>query len=148
VLRKDVTENIIVWDTTTVPNGTYFVRVIASDAPSNSSATALTGELDSAAFDIDNTPPTFASAAARVDGNRTVVTLDVKDDQSAIQRVEYSVDGEIWNAVFPVDGIADSRSEHYEIAIEGRVAARGITIRAIDSMNNVSTTQVDSPAAR
>ncbi len=33
VLRKDVTETILVWDTTTVPNGTYFVRVIASDAP-------------------------------------------------------------------------------------------------------------------
>jgi hypothetical protein len=148
VLRKDVTENIIVWDTSTVPNGTYFVRVIASDAPSNSSATALTGELDSSAFDIDNTPPTFASANARVDGNRTVITLDVKDEQSAIQRVEYSVDGEVWNAVFPVDGIADSRSEHYEIAIEGRIAARGVTIRAIDSMNNVSTTQVDPPGGR
>jgi hypothetical protein len=148
VLRKDVAENIIVWDTTTVPNGTYFVRVIASDAPSNSAVTALTGELDSAAFDIDNTPPTFAAATSRVDGNRTIVTLDVKDEQSAIQRVEYSVDGEVWNAVFPVDGIADSRSEHYEIAIEGRIPTRGITIRAMDSMNNVSTTQIDPPAGR
>ncbi len=27
VLRKDITETILVWDTTTVPNGTYFVRV-------------------------------------------------------------------------------------------------------------------------
>ena len=148
VLRKDVTENIIVWDTTTVPNGTYFVRVIASDAPSNSASTALTGELDSAAFDIDNTPPTFSSASARIDGSRTVVTLDVKDDQSTIQRVEYSIDGEVWYSVFPVDGIADSKSEHYEIAIEGRIPGRGVTIRAIDSMNNIATTQVDAPAAR
>jgi len=111
VLRKDVIESILVWDTTTVPNGTYFVRVIASDAPSNSGATALTGELDSFAFDIDNTPPIFASASARLDGNRAIVTFDVRDDHSPIQRVEYSLDGEQWNAVFPTDGIADSRSE-------------------------------------
>ena len=35
VLREDVDDTVLVWDTTTVPNGTYFVRVIASDAPSN-----------------------------------------------------------------------------------------------------------------
>jgi sugar lactone lactonase YvrE len=145
VLRKDLTESILVWDTSTVPNGTYFVRVIASDGPSNSASTALTGELDSAAFDIDNTPPTFSAAAARLDGNRTIVSFDVKDDQSPVQRVEYSDDGEEWRAVFPVDGIADSRSEHYELALAGRIGSRGITIRAIDSMNNVSTTQVDAP---
>jgi hypothetical protein len=148
VLRKNVAESIIVWDTTTVPNGTYFVRVVASDAPSNSSATALTGELDSTAFDVDNTPPVFSSAVARIDGNRTVITVDVKDDQSAIQRVEYSQDGEEWTAVFPTDGIADSRSEHYEIVIEGRLTPRGVTLRALDSMNNISTTQVEAPAAR
>jgi hypothetical protein len=77
-----------------------------------------------------------------------VVTLDVKDDQSAIQRVGIFGRRRNLECGVPVDGIADSRSEHYEIAIEGRVAARGITIRAIDSMNNVSTTQVESPAAR
>ena len=32
-LRRDVADTILVWDTTTVPNGTYFVKVVASDAP-------------------------------------------------------------------------------------------------------------------
>ena len=110
-------------------------------------ATALTGELGSNAFDIDNTPPVFSAAVARVDGNRTLVTVDVRDDQSAISKVEYSQNGEEWTAVFPTDGIADSRAEHYEISIDGRVGPRGITLRAIDAMNNVSTTQVEVPAA-
>ena len=146
VLRKNLSETILVWDTTTVPNGTYFVRVIASDAPSNSGATALTGELDSNAFDVDNTPPVFSAAVARIDGTRTLVAVDVRDDQSAISKVEYSQNGEEWTAVFPTDGIADSRAEHYEIAIDGRVGPRGITLRAIDAMNNVSTTQVEVSA--
>ncbi|HUR35166.1 MAG TPA: hypothetical protein VM032_15290 [Vicinamibacterales bacterium] len=147
-IRSGLTDTILVWDTTTVPNGTYFVRVIASDSPSNAGATALTGELDSAPFDIDNTPPVFAGAAARVDGARTVVNFTVRDDQSSIQRVEFSQDGEEWKTVFPIDGIADSKSEQYELAVEGRIGARGLTLRAVDAMNNVSTTQVEAPAAR
>ena len=39
-LRKAIPETILVWDTTTVPNGTYFVKIVASDAPANSAADA------------------------------------------------------------------------------------------------------------
>src|SRR5439155_25274646 len=56
-LRRNVTESILVWDTATVPNGTYFIKVVASDAPSNPTATALSGDLESSAFEVDNTPP-------------------------------------------------------------------------------------------
>jgi hypothetical protein len=148
LLRDNLTDTILVWDTTTVPNGTYFVRVVASDAPSNSSGTALTGELDSSAFDIDNTPPAFARVAARADGGRTIVAFDVTDDHSPIQRVEYSLDGTEWRAVFPADGIADSRSEHYELTLQDRIPPRGVTLRALDAMNNIATAQVDQPATR
>lgn len=147
-LRSNLTDSILVWDTTTVPNGTYFVRIVASDATSNSSGTALTGEMDSIAFDVDNTPPAVAVGPTRVETNRTVVTFDVRDDHSPIQRVEYSTNGEEWTAVFPADGIADSRSEHYEVSIDGRLGARGLTLRAQDSMNNVATAQVEAPPAR
>jgi len=141
-LRKAVSDSILVWDTTTVPNGTYFVKIVASDAPSNSAGDMLTGEMDSVAFEIDNTPPTFTIGGTRTDRGRTIVSFDVKDDHSPIQRVEYSTDGQHWHAVFPVDGIADSRSEHYELTIEGTLSERGITVRASDTMNNVASTQV------
>jgi hypothetical protein len=147
-LRKTVTESILVWDTTTIPNGTYFVKIVASDAPSNPLATALTGELDSAAFEVDNTPPTITVTNVRASGGRTVITFDVKDDHSPIRGVEYSPDGQRWRGVFPVDGIADSREEHYELPIEGDLGERGITLRASDAMNNVATTHVDAPRRR
>ena len=145
VLRRDFTEAILVWDTTTVPNGTYFVRLVASDSPSNGPDTALTGELESAAFQIDNTPPEILVQRVRFDNGRTLVTLDVKDDNSPILRVEYSQDGQQWRSAFPTDGIADSRLEHYEIGIEGRLGPRGLSLRATDAMNNVATTEVDAP---
>lgn len=143
VLRKDVDDNVLVWDTTTVPNGTYFVRVIASDAPSNAADAALAGELVSTAFEIDNTPPVIAVRATRTENGRARVTFDVTDDHSPIQRVEYSLDGREWKPVFPIDGISDSRQEHYELTLDGPIGVRGLSLRASDSMNNVATAQVN-----
>jgi hypothetical protein len=144
-LRKGVTDTILVWDTTTVANGTYFVRIVASDSPSNSNGAALSGEMDSSAFEIDNTPPTVTIGSVRTERGRTIITFDVKDDHSPIQKVEYSQDGQRWHGVFPVDGIADSRSERYELTIEGDIGDRGVTLRASDAMNNVVAAQVDRP---
>jgi hypothetical protein len=143
VLRDDLTEQIFVWDTTTVPNGTYFVKVVASDRPSNGDDTALAGEMDSAAFEIDNTPPVVSIQTVRADSARPVVTFLVSDDHSPIQRVECSDDGQEWRTVFPVDGIADSRNERYEVALDRPLTPRGLTIRVTDAMNNVVTSQVE-----
>src|SRR3989449_10986627 len=111
VLRRGVDDPILVWDTTTVANGTYFVKVVASDAPSNPVGTVLTGEMDSTAFEIDNTAPDIIVSGVKVERGKTIVTFDVKDDHSPIQRVEFSQDGQRWRGVFPVAGIADSREE-------------------------------------
>ena len=146
-LRRGISDTILAWDTNTVPNGSYFVKVVASDGPSNPPETALAGELESTAFDVDNTPPAIVIANVRADRNRTVVTFDVRDDHSPVQRVEFSEDGQRWRSVFPTDGIADSRQEHYQLVIEGALTARGVTLRAADSMNNVETGHVDRPAS-
>lgn len=148
VLRRDLLEPLLVWDTATVPNGTYFAKIIASDGPSNAAGTALTGDMESVAFDVDNTAPRVTVGNVRVEGARTLVAFDVNDDHSPIQRVEFSADGLTWRSVFPADGIADSRAEHYELAIDGAIGSRGITLRASDALNNVATAQVESPRAR
>lgn len=144
-LRKAVTDSILVWDTTTVANGTYFVKIVASDAPSNPLSLALAGELESSAFDVDNTPPTITVGAVRVERGRTIIPFDVKDDNSAVLKAEFSQDGQRWRGIFPVDGISDSRAEHYELAIDGELGERGLTLRASDAMNNVETIHVDAP---
>ncbi len=142
-LRRGIDDPIFVWDTTTVPNGTYFIRIVASDSPSNPAGTALAGERDSGAFQIDHTPPAISINGVRVNGGRTTVSFVVTDADSTISRVEYSRDGGLkWTAVFPVDGIADSKSERYELSLDGVLGESGITLRASDSMNNTDTTHV------
>jgi hypothetical protein len=139
ILKRGVWDAIFVWDTTSVPDGTYLVRVTASDAPSNAPATALTGEMESASFDIDNTPPRIeAQPAARVAARATIV-FAVRDEQSPVQRVEYSLDASRWRMVYPKDGIPDSRREDFEVTVDESEPGRSVIIRATDAMNNVAT---------
>jgi len=142
-LRQAISDLILVWDTTAVPNGTYIVKIVASDAPSNPGDDALGGDLESSSLEIDNTPPVITASGVRVDRGRSIVSFEVKDDHSPIQRVEVSEDGQRWRGVSPVDGIADSREERYQLTIDGLLTERGLTLRAIDTMNNVAAAHVD-----
>lgn len=98
-------------------NGRYSVRVSASDAQSNSPATALVGTMESTAFEIDNAPPSIAGTAVR---RETIIAFDVRDDHSSVQKADYSLDGDRWMTIYPRDGIADSRVGQYELVLEGR----------------------------
>jgi hypothetical protein len=148
VLKRDLTDPIFVWDTTSVPNGTYLVRIVSSDAPSNPPGSALTADLDSTTFDVDNTPPTIRVTAVRRDKDRTMVTFEVGDDQSPVQRVDYSIDSDQWHRLNPLDGIADSKLERYELTVDGDISSKTIVLRAADTMNNVATARVDTPKVR
>ena len=140
VLRRGLTDAILTWDTTSVPDGTYTIKVSASDGQSSSPATALAGELESTSFDIDNTPPTVTIGPSRVEGGATIATFTVKDGQSPIQRVEYSLDASRWRGVFPRDGLADSREETYELELPG--GETQAIVRANDALGNVATAVV------
>ena len=139
VLKRGLTDPILVWDTTSVPDGTYFIKVAASDAPSNSPGTALVGELESVSFDIDNTPPKIEVQPSARAGAKTTINFVVSDNQSSVQRVEYSLDASRWRVIYPKDGIPDSRREEFEVSLDESEAARSIIIRATDAMNNIAT---------
>ncbi len=138
VLRRELTAPIFAWDTSSVPDGTYAVKIVASDSPSNSPGSALSGERVSPPVDVDNAPPTIALGRARRDGDRVVVPFTVRDAQSAVERVEFSLDSNDWHVVYPTDGIPDSRVEAYEVVIANADVTR-IIIRATDDMKNVTT---------
>ena len=138
-LRRSIWDPIFVWDTTSVPDGTNVVRISASDAPSNAPATSLAGEMESASFDIDNTAPRIEARPATRAGTRSTIAFTVRDDQSPVQRVEYSLDASRWRMVYPKDGIPDSRREEFEVTVDDSEAGRSVIIRATDAMSNVAT---------
>lgn len=140
-LKLDLRETLLVWDTSSVPNGTYVLKVLASDRKSHPVEASLAGELESSSFEIDNVAPTVQIGAVRRDGTRFVVPAGIRDTDSAVSRVEYSLDAQRWQPAFPLDGILDGRSEAFEIRLDADSAGRTLVIRATDALGNVGTGQ-------
>jgi hypothetical protein len=141
-LRAGLSDSIFVWDTTSVADGRYIVKVLASDSPSNAADRALVGDRESDPIEIDNTPPTIATEILR-QGGGIRLGVRVRDARSAIQKVEYSIGGGPWQLIAPVDGLADSPDERYEIPLASEAEAARVMIRATDVLGNI----VAQPAA-
>jgi hypothetical protein len=143
-LRRNLSEPVFTWDTSTVPNGRYVIRVVASDAPDNPPGLALTGSADSASFAVDNTPPTIS---ATVDGTRRNRIHAVVRDDSPVRKLEVSTDGGRWEEVHPRDGIADSSEEAFEITLPAPAGPgpRIVMLRATDILGNMATVRLDVP---
>jgi hypothetical protein len=145
-LRKGLTEAVLAWDTTAVPDGRYLVRVIASDAPENPPSLALAGHEDSRSFQVDNAPPSLV--ASLVDGSSPPrIRATARDAGSSIHRLEISVDAGRWQEVYPRDGINDSTEETYEFPLPAgvRPGPHVVVLRAADRLGNVATGRVDVP---
>ena len=92
-------------------------------------------------FEIDNLSPTVTIGAIRREGTRFVIAAEVKDGDSAVSRVEYSLDAQRWQSAFPRDGILDGRQESFEIRLDGDANGRTLVLRATDALGNVGSGQ-------
>jgi hypothetical protein len=149
-LKDNLDQKFYSWDTTTTPDGAYYLKIAASDAPSNPPALALKTERESERFIVDNTPPViepvkavpFIDYASKSYSSRGVaISFTVRDDTSTVERAQYSVDGGDWILVAPVGGISDALEEHYEFTISAGLSPgeHAIAVRAYDRFENVGT---------
>lgn len=137
-LRQGLLDPLYVWDTTSVADGRYVVRVMASDSPTNAVDRALSGERDSDAIIIDNTPPQITVDVTRT-GGAARLGVRVRDAISPILKVEYSIGGASWTVVYPADGLADSPDERYDIQLPANADPARVVVRATDQMQNASS---------
>lgn len=143
-LKSDLDQKFYSWDTTAMPDGAYYVKIVASDLPSNPPAQALTTERESERFEIDNTPPTIEkletkpSAGPGGKGASVEVRFTATDPSSSIEKAQYSVDGGEWVLLAPTQGISDNRTESYVFTVSGLSAGEHtIAVRAYDRFDNV-----------
>ncbi|MCS7315305.1 MAG: hypothetical protein RMI94_08835 [Bryobacterales bacterium] len=137
LLRDRVRERHLSWDTTAFADGEYLVRIVASDAPDNAAGEALTAELVSDPFLIDNTGPEILQLEAALEGNAIRLRFRARDAVSTISQAECSINGGEWIRLEPVDRIADSQLEAYDVVVpgvEGREFA--IAVRVTDEHDN------------
>jgi hypothetical protein len=148
LLKENLDQKFYSWDTTTLPDGAYYLKIVATDAPSNPPAAALKTERESERFEVDNTPPTieglqassFPIQRSSVVASGVLVKFTARDTSSSIERAQYSLDGGKWTLVSPTRGISDALEEHYELSL-GNLGngEHTIAVRVYDKFENVGS---------
>jgi sugar lactone lactonase YvrE len=155
LLKDKLEQKFYSWDTTTLPDGAYYLKIVASDAPANPPDQALSTERESERFVIDNTPPIIEGLSASVDASASAsksngevlkVKFTARDSTSSIERAQYSLDGGDWIIVQPKTGISDAPEEQYEFSISlpagpARAGEHTIAVRAYDHFENVGSSK-------
>jgi len=137
-LRDAMDETQMNFDTSQLPDGTYQLRLVATDAVDNPEA-PLSDAKEGVEFQVDNTPPAIAVTTQGDD-----VIIRITDKLSTVGKVEYSADAQKWIRLTPADGLADSPDETYKLkrnAVEGKF----VVVRATDAFYNVATANVTLP---
>jgi hypothetical protein len=131
------------FDSTSFPDGEYRVRVTASDAPGNVKDEALTGQLVSPPFLIDNTPPAISGLSLAREGTGLRATWNAADALNVIKRAEYSVDGGEWTLVEPATKLSDSLALKYDLKLPGvAVGEHTVAVRVTDDYDNQSVAKM------
>lgn len=137
-IQEGWTESLYTFDALSFPDGVYFFKVEASDAPSNPPGTELAGERVSRPFTIDNSPPEVKNFTASRTRDTLEVSFTAEDALSHIEDVRYLIRPDSWRVVFPVDGICDSRRETFKFSAKLPPGADNmIVIRVRDAAGNV-----------
>jgi hypothetical protein len=141
LVRDKIRENYLSWDSTSYPDGKYFVRVTASDAPSNPPDQALESSRETDWFLVDNTPPMITCCTVVGSVGRSVV-FTAKDALSVLGKAEYSVNGGDWQVVEPTTRLTDSTEHEYRIALPQASGERTVAVRVEDAYENQATAKV------
>jgi len=139
-LKDKLEKSRFEWDTNTVEDARYEVRIIADDEKSNTPQTALTGSRVSDGFVIDNTAPKIAKGNIKIAKDVARLTLTIQDSFTAIGNLSYTVDSnEDWISTLPDDFVYDTTTEDFTIQIEDlEKGEHVIAIKISDDVKNVA----------
>jgi sugar lactone lactonase YvrE len=143
LLEKKLSDTFYTLNTASLPDGSYRLKVVASDAPSNPYDRFLVGELISDPFVIANAVPQIEVTANKTSGKKVEIQFRAGVLTGRIATGEFSIDGGEWFLIFPVDGIADSTQENYRILTPELAAGEHlIGLRASDGDGNTGTSKL------
>lgn len=127
------------WDTNSIPDGYYVVRVEASDEETNPDARTLKSSALSEPIRVDNHPPRIDELGMR----RGRLRGRVVDSLGPISRIQVSVDAGPWRDVFPVDELLDSADERFDTSLAPLAEGPHIVaVRAFDAAGNQANREI------
>jgi hypothetical protein len=152
LLKDKLEQKFYSWDTNSMPDGAYYLKIVATDDKSNPPSEVLKAERVSDRFVIDNTPPTISQITSEPAPGDPAVTVRFRasDSASSIVRAQYSLDAGDWTIVPPVGGLSDSPAEQYSVTLRGGTPGEHtVSVRVYDQFENESAAKVTftAPAA-
>jgi hypothetical protein len=143
LMKEGVEQRFFTWESGTMPDGAYVLKIVASDSASNPPDLALTSERISDRFEIDNTPPAIEGLKAEEGNPEVRVQFTARDSYSPLARAEYSLDGADWKQVFPGDRLTDAQLESYSLTLKGLAAGEHtLAVRVFDQFENSASAKV------
>lgn len=134
------------WDTNSLPDGRWRVRVRASDRNGNAVGEELAAEAFTEPFTIDNTPPRVTAFAADPGPGSVTLSGSGEDDTSVLWRIEVALDDGEWRPVTPEGGLSDDRRLSFRVRLpDVAPGAHTVAVRVVDLAGN--TAQRSIPVA-
>jgi len=139
LLKDKVDARFYSWDTTTMPDGAYYLKIVAADSPSNPQEETLTAERTSDRFLVDNASPEILNLRATVAGLSAEAKFDARDPASVLSHAEWSLDGGDWKLVLPAGRLSDARQESYTLTLPALAPGEHtLAVRLTDEFENQS----------
>ena len=133
------------WDTHALPDGTYWLKVVASDIASNPTD-PQTAQAISEPFVVVNAVPVLTLSGMPIIGAERRVTLTGSATQALVPiiAVQYRLDGGEWLAAAPKDGLFDSQRESFSLVTAPLAPGKHtLEVAAFNAANNKTVQSVE-----
>ncbi len=132
-----LTETSFEWNTETVVEGYYRLKVSASDHLANTATRSLKSSFIAPLFVVDNQRPSISGVNVRYPAASARAT----DALSIVTEMAFSIDDGPWQIGGPNDGIFDDQTELLTLALPKGLASgtHSLAIRVADAAGNVGT---------
>ena len=126
-----------------MPDGAYYLKIVASDFPSNPTGQALWAERSSERWEVANTPPRIYNLRAGSGVLNTKASFEATSASGPIARVRYSIDAGEWQIIIPTGLLSDAPKESYLMELPGlSVGEHTLAVEVADSFGNTTTAKV------
>jgi hypothetical protein len=144
--EKPLTETSYSWDTSDLPDGEYFLKIVASDKRSNP-ASPLADEQVIGPITVVNSKPkiTLDDKMAAVKDRIVTVTGQADAGKTPISTVSYRVDKGDWAAAEAADGLFDSPVESYQVVTDALTPGEHtieVRVTSTANVNNSATMKI------
>ncbi len=140
------TRATFIWDTRTVPDGIYQLRIVADDGAANP-GDPLSDLRISEPFVVVNTPPDlflFERGIQRLPSGEAEVTGFVAG-RVGVRGAQFRIEGGPWRAIAAEDGLWDGAFERFRFSLPASAEGKKVEVLTLDAAGNPRSATLTLP---